>query len=75
MHHASAKHVDVACLYLPEADALLLTISDDGVGFSKSIGNCAVGKGLQGMRQRAAPLGADLEIATRPEGAEPPFDC
>jgi signal transduction histidine kinase len=61
LKHARATHVDVALER--HADHVLLIIEDDGVGFdpsSTAIG--AGGVGLAGMRERAALIGADLQI-------------
>jgi signal transduction histidine kinase len=46
---------------------LTLQVDDDGRGASAT-GTPVRGKGLQGMRERVAALGGDLEAGPRPEG-------
>jgi PAS domain S-box-containing protein len=59
--HARAAHVDIALERNP--DGLSLIIEDDGVGFDPStVRTGGQGFGLIGMRERAALVGADLEI-------------
>jgi PAS domain S-box-containing protein len=61
LKHARAAHVDIALER--HADHVSLIIEDDGVGFDPSaaaIGTAGVG--LVGMRERAALIGADLQI-------------
>jgi PAS domain S-box-containing protein len=61
LKHARAVHVDIALER--HADHVSLIIEDDGVGFDPS--NTAIstgGVGLVGMRERAALIGADLQI-------------
>jgi PAS domain S-box-containing protein len=61
LKHARAAHVDIALER--HADHVSLIIEDDGVGFDPS--NAAIGTGgvgLLGMRERAALIGADLQI-------------
>jgi PAS domain S-box-containing protein len=61
LKHARAAHVDVALER--HADHVSLIIEDDGVGFDPS--TAAIGSGgvgLVGMRERAALIGADLQI-------------
>ena len=61
LKHARAVHVDIALER--DADHVSLIIEDDGVGFDPS--NAAIsagGVGLVGMRERAALIGADLQI-------------
>ncbi|HFE47225.1 MAG TPA: sensor histidine kinase [Nannocystis exedens] len=63
--HAQAREARVEIV--PTSEAVLLTIRDDGCGFSVKE---AIGKsrshGLIGMRERAELLGGDLEIRSRP---------
>jgi signal transduction histidine kinase len=42
----------------------MLTIEDDGDGFQ--LGREAGGNGLRNMRERAASLGGELELKSRP---------
>jgi PAS domain S-box-containing protein len=59
LKHARAAHVDIALER--HANHVSLIIEDDGVGFDPS--NAAIGGvGLVGMRERAALIGADLQI-------------
>jgi PAS domain S-box-containing protein len=62
--HARAAHIDIA--FERHDDHLSLIIEDDGVGFDASkAANDAdgfAGVGLVGMRERAALIGADLQI-------------
>jgi PAS domain S-box-containing protein len=63
--HARANHVDVLLERI--ADHVSLIIEDDGVGFDASNAQ-AVGEGLGliGMHERAALVGADLQIESTP---------
>ncbi|MBV8845513.1 MAG: hypothetical protein JO307_22115 [Bryobacterales bacterium] len=48
-------------------DALRLSVSDDGAGFQADNGHARTGHyGLIGMRERAAQIGAELEIESAP---------
>jgi signal transduction histidine kinase len=62
--HARAAHIDIA--FERHDDHVSLIIEDDGVGFDASkAANDAdgfAGVGLVGMRERAALIGADLQI-------------
>ena len=56
LRHAEASAV---CIELKVADgAVTLTVVDDGTGLD----GAAPGSGIQGMRERALMIGADLEI-------------
>lgn len=66
MRHSRARTVSVCCLYLPEMDALLLDISDDGVGFDTSKEAMLRGKGLVGMARRARSIHAELDVWSAP---------
>ena len=61
--HARAHEVTVRLVR--RAQAMLLTIHDDGIGFV-SAGADARGLGLTTMRERAAIMGATLRITSRP---------
>jgi PAS domain S-box-containing protein len=63
--HARANHVDV--VLERSAESLSLIIEDDGVGFDLS-NAVTLGErlGLIGMRERAALIGADLQIESTP---------
>jgi ligand-binding sensor domain-containing protein/signal transduction histidine kinase len=65
VRHASASAVDVVLQY--ETGYLQLKVSDDGKGFVPSAGAGSSGHyGLQGMRERAAGVGARLRIESSP---------
>jgi PAS domain S-box-containing protein len=57
--HARAESVDVILERRP--DHVLLIVEDDGVGFDPAV-RAAQGFGLMGMHERAALVGATLEI-------------
>jgi two-component system, NarL family, sensor histidine kinase UhpB len=61
--HAQAKNVDV--ILERRSDSVLLIVEDDGVGFEPPAANggrSAQGFGLLGMQERAALVGASLQI-------------
>jgi signal transduction histidine kinase len=60
--HAAARHVTVN-LQAAE-NQLLLTIIDDGIGFDMATLEDPEGLGVAGMRERAALLGGELEMAS-----------
>ena len=62
--HAAAKHVTVNL----KADAswLLLSITDDGIGFDMGTLEDSEGLGVAGMRERAALLGGELDMNAFP---------
>jgi signal transduction histidine kinase len=64
MKHAQAQHV---LLGLQETDdgRVILTVSDDGVGFDPLAAAGSFSYGLHSMRQRAAQIGAQLDIRSR----------
>jgi PAS domain S-box-containing protein len=63
--HARANHVDIV-LEL-SAECLSLIIEDNGVGFdSSTVATDGQRLGLIGMRERAALVGADLQIESTP---------
>ncbi len=68
LKHADATRIDVSLSR--DGDALVLMVSDDGVGFSAGgHQNVAVnggGIGLSGMRERAIHLNGSLEISSAP---------
>lgn len=63
--HADARRIDLACRFDSAARALLLEIRDDGRGFvtTRSV---LRGKGVSGMRRRAAGIGGRLRLAGDP---------
>ena len=60
LRHAKAKRADVAVRYLP--DAILVQVSDDGVGIPPRQSGAQVGHGLVGMRERVSLYGGSLDI-------------
>jgi signal transduction histidine kinase len=63
--HASAQQVTVRLAF--GSDRVDLVVSDDGVGFdAASVGSDRYG--LTGMRERAAMIGATLEVNSHPGG-------
>ena len=65
LKHAHATRVDI--VLAAGDDHVVLVIEDDGVGFDLSDGIAAnAGFGLAGMRERAALVGASLEIEATP---------
>jgi two-component system sensor histidine kinase UhpB len=63
--HSRAGHVDV--LLERQADLVLLIVEDDGVGFdAEEEGAPGDGFGLLGMQERAALVGATVEIESTP---------
>jgi signal transduction histidine kinase len=64
MKHAQAQHVRVG---LQEAGdgRVILTVSDDGVGFEPTQAVGSMSYGLQGMHERAGLIGAQLELRSR----------
>jgi signal transduction histidine kinase len=61
MRHSKAATVWVTCCFLPERQALFLSIRDDGQGLKQDEG-AGAGNGLAGMRRRASAMGGSLEI-------------
>lgn len=64
LRHARARAVDISLVR--EADALCLTIEDDGEGFSPVRGTAATGMGLPIMEHRAKVIGASLSWLSKP---------
>jgi signal transduction histidine kinase len=64
MKHAEAHHVRVG-LQEDGAGRVVLTISDDGVGFEPTQSVGSMSYGLQGMHERAGLIGAQLELRSR----------
>ena len=65
VRHANAKLVKVDLAY--EEKKIHLTIADDGVGFEGAINSTGPEGhfGLRGMRERAAHIGAELNVTSR----------
>jgi signal transduction histidine kinase len=62
--HAGARAVAVNLCY--DARSVTLTISDDGAGFDANAPAPEGHFGLRGMKERAARIGAHLEVQTAP---------
>jgi signal transduction histidine kinase len=63
--HSGAKTIEVALEC--SAEMLRLSVKDDGAGFSRENGNVRPGHyGLIGMKERAAQIGAKLDMASEP---------
>ncbi len=63
--HSGAKTIEVVLQSTPEM--LQLSVKDDGSGFSRENGNVRPGHyGLIGMKERAAQIGAELNLASEP---------
>jgi signal transduction histidine kinase len=65
MRHSRARNVSFSCRYFYEAEAMVLDILDDGIGFDSRKVQGAGGKGLQGMRRRAESIHAELLIRSK----------
>jgi signal transduction histidine kinase len=64
MKHSGAEHVRIG-LHKASDGSVILTVSDDGVGFDPVQKAPATAYGLQGMQERAALIGAQLEVRSR----------
>lgn len=62
--HAGARHV--AITLRQESGCLRLQVTDDGAGFEPA--HVVEGHGLTSLRHRAAALGGELELTSRPGG-------
>jgi PAS domain S-box-containing protein len=65
--HGHAKKIDIRLTR--DAEAVRLTVKDDGVGFDAAAASNSAGLGLQIMRYRAAMIGGTLTIARRGNGS------
>jgi signal transduction histidine kinase len=65
MKHAQASNIRL-CLRQAEA-SVTLEIADDGIGFDPSTAGKQGGLGLQAMEERAAELGGELSLRSRPQ--------
>ena len=66
VRHARASSVDVRLAI--DGTALLLTVSDDGIGFDPETASAEGGMGLRTMRHRADNLGGHCSVESTPEG-------
>jgi two-component sensor histidine kinase len=67
MLHARATELVLDCRYQEASNSIHLSVRDNGLGFHPPTPAAVLrGKGLNGMRRRAAELGASLGIVSRP---------
>ncbi len=68
VRHAAAQHIDIRLEF--DERKVKMTIADDGKGFDGSATFSAANGhyGLQGMRERAEQIGADLMVGNAPGG-------
>ncbi len=64
--HAGARHVAVRLRN--EGDTVELVVTDDGVGYDTVVTGSPDSYGLTGMRERAALVGAQLQLRSSPGG-------
>lgn len=66
--HNAAKYSKAKSIYitLQYGEAFMMKITDDGVGFDRDSEDFTNGLGFQNMKQRAALLGAELEVNAAP---------
>ena len=69
--HAHASRVDV--VLEAREDAVVLIVEDDGIGFDVTDDTKHSGIGLAGMRERAALIGATLQVESSPSGGTTVF--
>jgi signal transduction histidine kinase len=62
--HAGEAARATICLEVANGN-LVFAVTDDGIGFDTSAAGCA-GTGLQGMADRLAAIGGDLEVRSEP---------
>ena len=65
LKHAHATRVELGIAYQP--DAVLLTVSDNGIGAQQSAG-ASTGHGLIGMRERVEMFGGEVGTGSSPLG-------
>jgi signal transduction histidine kinase len=65
IRHSAATSVEVGCRYDPLTSAILLEVRDNGCGIDRRHDPAISGKGLRGMRQRAAAVGGTLVISSK----------
>ena len=69
MRHAQATALEVTCRYVPEFCHLLLEVRDNGRGITRDTrtgkSSHLPGKGIEGMRKRAAAMGGHLLISSK----------
>lgn len=65
MRHSRATAFEVSCVYVPEAEALMVSVSDNGIGMEGERRSQSTGKGVEGMRWRAGSIHGPLEISSK----------
>ncbi|KAA0573230.1 ATP-binding protein [Azospirillum sp. Sh1] len=76
VRHSGCRRVGIAMAPAPDGNgrfAVRIVVKDEGRGIPDGIA-AGPGKGLNNMRQRAASLGADLTLATGPDGTRVVID-
>ena len=63
MRHAKASSVRVTCRFEREFSHLLLEVSDNGAGMAPGKNKRSAGRGIDGMKRRAAAIGGFLRIS------------
>ncbi|HEX5094175.1 MAG TPA: ATP-binding protein, partial [Burkholderiales bacterium] len=66
LKHARAREVRVSLSVTRDPARFVLAVADDGGGFD--LASTGAGRGLSGMRRRAAQIGANLDIASDARG-------
>lgn len=64
--HADAKRVSIR--WRTDRDSAIVEVSDDGVGYAGESAGRVDSYGIRGMRERAASIGASLDIGPGPDG-------
>jgi signal transduction histidine kinase len=65
LKHAKASSVNIRIYSDP--NILIIEIEDDGIGFDAQKESRSGGMGLETMQERAAALGGELIISTKPD--------
>jgi len=65
--HAGARELRISLRYDGEAEALVVSVRDDGIGFDPAAMPSAGHYGLRGLREQAALIGAVLLIDSAPQ--------
>lgn len=66
MQHAKASEVTLSARYEPDCASIVVSISDNGVGFEATqfepLGQATSGQGLANLKHRAIAIGAELQF-------------
>ena len=68
VRHSGARHVRVSVVLRRRTGTVVLDVRDDGMGFDPAECSGAVCIGIRGMAERAALVGATLEVRSTPGG-------